>query len=148
VTMGCDASSFSAFRNELSRLYAGECYRGERRRAASEGQEEPHGTEVSSEKWSEKDEVQECWGDAGGGGGKGGSKAGLKFHRATRDVSPDLEVDAEHVRPYLRRCGFSEAQVRPPVWFVYVYCATSASARCYCVYCVYCVYCATKARWN
>jgi len=76
VTMGCDASSFSAFRNELSRLYAGECYRGERRRAASEGQEEPHGTEVSSEKWSEKDEVQECWGDAGGGGARVVAKQG------------------------------------------------------------------------
>jgi hypothetical protein len=134
--MGRDATSFSAFRTELSRLYAGV----ERRRATSEGQEEPHGTEVSPDKLAEKDEtggseVEECWGgeEGGGRGGKGGSKAGIKFLHATRDVSPDLEVDAEHVRPYLRRCGFSEAQVRPPFWGVYVYCATSASANRSCV---------------
>ena len=125
--LGHDATSFSAFRNELSRIYTGV----ERRRATSEGQEEPRGTEVSSDKLEEKEEkggeeVKECC----GGGDKGGSKAGIKFLRATRHVSPDLEVDAEHVRPYLRRCGFSEAQVRPPDWGVYVYCATSINRSC------------------
>ena len=36
--------------------------------------------------------------------------AGLTFHQETRDESPDLMLDAECVRRYLRTCGFSEAQ--------------------------------------
>ena len=36
--------------------------------------------------------------------------AGLTFHQETRDESPDLMLDAECVRRYLRTCGFSKAQ--------------------------------------
>ena len=36
--------------------------------------------------------------------------AGFTFHRETRDESPDVMLNAERVRPYLRTCGFSEAQ--------------------------------------
>ena len=37
--------------------------------------------------------------------------AAIIFHQETSDVSPDLMVDAEGTRRYLRPCGFTEAQI-------------------------------------
>ena len=37
--------------------------------------------------------------------------AAITFHQETSDVSPDLMVDAEGTRRYLRPCGFTEAQI-------------------------------------
>jgi hypothetical protein len=37
--------------------------------------------------------------------------ASIIFHQETSDVSPDLMVDAEGTRRYLRPCGFTEAQI-------------------------------------
>jgi len=37
--------------------------------------------------------------------------AAITFHQETSDVRPDLMVDAEGTRRYLRPCGFTEAQI-------------------------------------
>ena len=37
--------------------------------------------------------------------------AAIIFHQETSDVRPDLMVDAEGTRRYLRPCGFTEVQI-------------------------------------